>query len=58
MVPNRWLPLLSEAVAYEQWGYVDEGHTAIRFVCSWASREESVEELLSVLKELSNSPGI
>ncbi len=40
---------LREKAAFSFWERVDEGHTAVRFVTSWATRPESVEALLEVL---------
>ncbi len=50
VVPNGWLQPLEALCRYEVWGKADEHHTVVRFVCSWASREEDVERFLELLK--------
>ena len=37
---------------FEVWEKADEDHTIIRFVTSWATREEQVQELVQALKAL------
>ncbi len=50
IVPNSWLPALQQLCRFELWKPIDSSHTAIRFVCSWASREEDVTLFLEQLK--------
>lgn len=52
VVPDTWLSLLDEACRYERWGKTDENHMAIRFVCSWATRESDVEQLLDTIRQI------
>ncbi|MBQ5488230.1 MAG: low specificity L-threonine aldolase [Clostridia bacterium] len=40
---------LSKKVAFSFWERVDEGHSAVRFVTSWATKEESIDELSKYL---------
>jgi len=40
---------LEKKVAFSFWEKLDEGHTAIRFVTDWATREEDVEALIELL---------
>ena len=40
---------LQKNFAFEAFGHVDDDHEAIRFVCSWATKEESVDALLASL---------
>lgn len=49
IVTNDKLKDLREKVAFNVWEKVDENHTAIRFVTSWATTEKQVQELLSYL---------
>ena len=35
--------------AFEAFGHVDDEHEAMRFVCSWATKEESVDALIASL---------
>jgi hypothetical protein len=52
---NQIFPVFSDAVvaalradaAFEFWAKPDETHTAIRFVCSWATQPEQVDALAS-----------
>jgi len=43
---------LAERFAFEHWGDVDEAHSAIRFVTSWATTEEDVCALVEALRTL------
>jgi threonine aldolase len=52
IVPNAWLPQLEQLVRFEVWA-PGETETAIRFVCSWATKEENVDGLLAELAKLS-----
>ena len=55
---NQIFPVFSDAVvaalrsdaAFEFWAKPDEGHTAIRFVCSWATQPEQVDAMLACVK--------
>ena len=40
---------LEKKVAFSFWEKLDEGHTAIRFVTDWATREEDVDALIELL---------
>ena len=40
---------LEQNFAFEAFGHVDDEHEAMRFVCSWATKEESVDELIASL---------
>ena len=40
---------LQKNFAFEAFGYVDDDHEAMRFVCSWATKEESVDALIASL---------
>lgn len=50
--PNEKIEKLGEKYRYEFWEKVDEDNSAIRFVTSWATREEDVKELIKDLKTL------
>ena len=52
IVENAWLEPLREFVEYEIWELLDDGRTAIRFVCSFASKMDEVEALLKKLGAL------
>ena len=40
---------LQKNFAFEAFGHVDDDHEAMRFVCSWATKEESVDALIASL---------
>ena len=40
---------LEQNFAFEAFGHVDDEHEAMRFVCSWATKEESVDALIASL---------
>ena len=49
VLENRQMERLQEKVNFSFWERLDEEHTVVRFVTSWATREETVRELISVL---------
>ncbi len=49
IVPNSQLPLLDKLCYYEVTAAVDEAHTAVRFVTSWASTEADIDGFLTEL---------
>lgn len=49
ILPNDMIKRLREKFSFEDWGYVDETHTAVRFCTSWATPESSVDALISNL---------
>ena len=49
ILPNEELPHLSQNILFETWGKVDPTHTACRFVTSWATTKEEIEELRTVV---------
>ena len=48
-VTNEKKKELEDKVVFSFWGNIDEDHTAIRFVTSWATKMEDVEELIRIL---------
>lgn len=52
IVPNKKLETLRSKVSYGFWEKYDDEHTVIRVATSWATEEESVKELISVLESL------
>ena len=44
------LKQLDAHVRYSFWEKLDDAHTCVRFATSWATREEDVDQLLSLLK--------
>jgi len=49
ILPNEELPRLSQNILFETWGKVDPTHTACRFVTSWATTKEEIEELRTIV---------
>ncbi len=49
ILPNTMLETFSRDFTYEVWGTVDEEHTCIRLVTSWATTEEAVDAVLNAL---------
>ena len=49
IVPDDKLPALGKAVVYSFWEKYDEARTVIRLSTSWASTQEEVERLISIL---------
>lgn len=49
ILPNEELPRLSQNILFETWGKVDPTHTACRFVTSWVTTKEEIEELRTVV---------
>ena len=52
ILPDRVIEKLSDRYAFEGWGRVDDGHTAIRICMSWATPKASVDALLRDLLPL------
>lgn len=50
VLPNTLVDhLRAEGVSFENWGPRGETETTVRFVCSWATAEADVEQLISLL---------
>lgn len=52
IVPDALMEPLRSICAFEVWGKTDPTHTAIRFVCSFATKEEAIDGFLVELKAL------
>ena len=50
IVENALLEKLKEEYEFLTWAKYDENHTVIRLVCSWATKEEIVQEFCEKLK--------
>lgn len=46
------LKALEQKATFEYWETLTDGRTVIRFVTSWATREEDIDELINILGEL------
>lgn len=47
VLPNDVMDRLAEICTFEVWGTRGETHTTVRFVTSWATRQETVEALIA-----------
>lgn len=52
ILPDDWYNALRESYAMSFMGKPDEGHTAVRFCTSWATRPEAVAQLISDIARL------
>lgn len=50
ILPNELIDELKEEFDFYTWQKIDDNRSAIRLVTSWATREESVAELISFIK--------
>ena len=48
-LPNAVIDRLAEQVTFELWGPRGETESVVRFVTSWATREEDIDTLISLL---------
>ena len=55
ILPDGVLEQLSREYTFTEQQRVDEGHRAVRFCISWATREEAVEALCRSLEEISRN---
>lgn len=51
ILPNSIIEKLQEKYAFYIWGKVDENHSAIRLVTSWATEKEKIMEFIKDLKD-------
>ncbi|MCM1134930.1 MAG: beta-eliminating lyase-related protein [Clostridium sp.] len=49
ILDNERLERLKQEAVFSFWEKYDDGHTVVRFVTSWATRQEELEELISLL---------
>lgn len=49
ILENQKMERLREKVVFSFWEKYDENHTVVRFATSWATREEEIRELISLL---------
>ncbi|NCB50359.1 MAG: low specificity L-threonine aldolase [Clostridia bacterium] len=52
IVPDEALNKLAEKYTFSEWKRVDDGHRAVRFCTSWATRPEDVDALISDIDAL------
>ena len=51
ILPNEEMERLSQQMLFTQWGPYDHHHTICRFVTSWATTDEEIDELEKVISE-------
>ena len=51
IIPDEMVKELEKDVVFETWGRYDEQHTTCRFVTSWATTDEELEELEGKVKK-------
>ncbi len=49
ILPNEVVSILAKNFAFYEWKKIDEHHTAIRLICSWATTEEQVNTLIEAI---------
>lgn len=52
ILPNTVIEELRKDFVFLNWEYIDEDHSAVRFVCSWATREEDVDTLIKKVRNI------
>jgi len=52
ILPNRVLNELEKEFSFAPWGAVDDGHTAVRFCTSWATKEDALDALCDALTKI------
>lgn len=52
ILPNDVLERLSKDFRFSVWKKIDEGHTAVRFCTSWATKEEAVDALINAVQSI------
>lgn len=56
ILPNAIIEVLSQMYSFYVWGQVDNEHSSIRLVTSWATPETAVESFLTDLEEIEKEP--
>ena len=49
ILENNQVETLKKKVAFSFWEKLDDNHTVVRFATSWATKEEDVKQLISIL---------
>lgn len=52
ILPDEWLKSLSDRFSFAFWQRVDEGHGAVRFCTSWATKPEQMDALCAAILAL------
>lgn len=54
ILPNNVMDKLAKNVSFEIWGKRGKSHTTVRFVTSWATKTENVDQLINYINNLKN----
>lgn len=49
ILTNEQMAEIAKKVAFTQWAIVDDNHTAVRFCTSWATTEETIDQVIALL---------
>ena len=49
ILTNEQMAEIAKKVAFTQWAIVDDNHTAVRFFTSWATTEETIDQVIALL---------
>ena len=52
VLENSYLEKLKKEVAFSFWEKYDETHTVVRFVTSWSTTDEDLNQLEKILKQI------
>ena len=52
IISNDQISQLSQKFAFHHWKKIDEDHSAIRLITSWATTDEQVEHFIKALKKV------
>lgn len=52
VLENSFIEKLKTKYGFEAWGKYDDNHTVIRLVCSWATKQENIDQFINDFKEM------
>lgn len=52
ILENAFIEKLKTRYGFETWGKYDDNHTIIRLVCSWATKQENIDQFINDFKEM------
>lgn len=55
ILPNKLIDMLEKDYSFYRWKKIDEDHSAVRLVTSWATEEAKITEFVSKLKQYHNN---
>ena len=51
ILPDAVLQKLEKEFLFTEWEKIDDNHTSIRIVTSWATKEENVQKLIEAIQQ-------